>query len=190
MSREKILCGKEEIFRVAIGIVERDGVEALSVRSIAKELGVSPMTIYNYVENLKDIKKQVLISGFDRLYAAVYLALSKLVSPVDKITFCKTIAIEVYRFAGENQSIFMYMFSEGQRLFSEDAEVRPFYSYIEKLMKRAKATQRDWTFNEKGYRLLEMLIFSVSYQCSAGTRTLSEEEYGELIDYYLEKCII
>ena len=51
MSREKILCGKEDIFRVAIGMVDREGIEALSVRSIAKELGVSPMTIYNYVEN-------------------------------------------------------------------------------------------------------------------------------------------
>ena len=59
MSREKILCGKEDIFRVAIGMVDREGIEALSVRSIAKELGVSPMTIYNYVENLKDIKKRV-----------------------------------------------------------------------------------------------------------------------------------
>ena len=41
MSREKILCGKEDIFRVAIGMVDREGIEALSVRSIAKELGVS-----------------------------------------------------------------------------------------------------------------------------------------------------
>ena len=67
MSREKVLCGKEEIFRVAIGIVDSDGMEALSVRNIAKELGVSPMTIYNYVENLNDIKKRVLINGFDRM---------------------------------------------------------------------------------------------------------------------------
>ena len=56
-------------------------------------------------------------------------------------------------------------------------------------MKRAKATKKDWTINEKGYRLFEILIFSVSYQFAAGTKSLSEEEYGELIDYYLTRCI-
>lgn len=50
MAREKVLCGKEEIIRVAVGIVDKEGMEAVSVRRIAKELGVSSMTIYNYVE--------------------------------------------------------------------------------------------------------------------------------------------
>ena len=68
MPREKVLCGKEEIIRVAVGIVDAEGVEALSARRIAKELGVSPMTLYNYVENLEEIEKLVLTSGFDRLY--------------------------------------------------------------------------------------------------------------------------
>lgn len=48
--------GKEEIIRVAVGIVDKEGMEAVSVRRIAKELGVSSMTIYNYVENLSDVK--------------------------------------------------------------------------------------------------------------------------------------
>ena len=189
MSREKVLCGKEEIFRVAIGIVDSDGMEALSVRNIAKELGVSPMTIYNYVENLNDIKKRVLINGFDRMYSTVYAKLSDLQAAVDKMLFCKTIAMSVYRFASENRGVFIFMFSDGERLFSEDAEIRPFYNNIQKLMKRAKATKKDWTINEKGYRLFEILIFSVSYQFAAGTKSLSEEEYGELIDYYLTRCI-
>ncbi len=189
MSREKVLCGKEEIFRVAIGIVDREGIESLSIRNIAKELGVSPMTIYNYVENLKDIKKRILINGFDRLYAAVFAELSTLPSPVDKLHFCKTIAMSIYRFSIKNSNVYTYMFGEGQKMFSEDAEVRPFYNNVQKLMKRAKATQRDLSTNETGYRLFEMIIFSVSYQISAGTNTLTETEYGELIDYYLEKCI-
>lgn len=190
MSREKILCGKEEIFRVAIDLVDREGMDALSVRSIAKELGVSPMTIYNYVENLKDIKKRVVINGFDRLYAFVYAALNALPAPVDKYMYCKTLATSVYRFSAENQGLFLYMFSEGQRSFHEDAEVRPFYNFIAKLTKRAKVTQKDWLANEKGYRLLEMLIFSVAYQVSAGVQSLTDEEFEELIDFYLEKCIV
>lgn len=189
MSREKILCGKEEIFRVAIDIVDREGMDALSIRSVAKELGVSPMTIYNYVENLRDIKKRVLINGFDKLYAQVFQYLNSRPGPVDKLSFCKGIAISVYHFAINNRGIFNYMFSEGQQSFSEDAEVRPFYSFIFKLTKRSKATMTDWALNEKGYRLLEMLIFSVAYQVSSGASTMTEDEYGDLIDFYLMKCI-
>lgn len=189
MSREKILCGKEEIFRVAIAMVDREGIGALSVRSVAKELGVSPMTIYNYVENLNDIKKRVLINGFDRLYAFLYDNLNKLPSPVDKFTFCREIALCVYDFAVNNSKLFVFMFSEGQHIFSEDAEVRPFYTYIYKMTRRSNATRQDWEENKKGYRLLEMLIFSVSYQVASGAQTLTEAEYGDLIEFYLHKCL-
>jgi AcrR family transcriptional regulator len=89
MAREKVLCGKEEIVRVAVGIVDREGMEALSVRRIAKELGVSSMTIYNYVENLQDIKKEVLINGFDRLYERIYLELNSLKMPLTSIHFAR-----------------------------------------------------------------------------------------------------
>ena len=63
----KIRSGRGEI-RVAINIVDRDGIEALSVRSIAKDLSVSPMTIYNYVDNLQSIKKQIVIHDLPQLW--------------------------------------------------------------------------------------------------------------------------
>ena len=189
MPREKILCGKEEIFRVAINIVDRDGIEALSVRSIAKDLSVSPMTIYNYVDNLQSIKKQIVIEGFDRLYNYVFSELSKLNSPVDKTLFCKTVAMAVFRFSIDNNNIFVYMFSEGGKMFSNDAEVRPFFNFISTLTKRAKATQKHYTENQNGYKLLEVLIFSVAYQMGMGVRTITEQEYEALIDYYIQKCI-
>ncbi len=189
MPREKILCGKEEIFRVAINIVDREGIEALSVRSIAKELSVSPMTMYNYVDNLQSIKKQIVIDGFDRLYNYVFSELSKLESPVDKTLFCKTVAMAVFRFSIENNNTFVYMFSEGGKMFGNDAEVRPFFNFISTLMKRAKATQKHYAENQNGYKLLEVLIFSVAYQMGMGARTITEAEYEELIEYYIQNCI-
>mgnify|MGYP002544459196 CR=1 FL=1 len=41
MPREKVLCGKEEIIRVAVRVVDTEGIGALSARRIAKELGIS-----------------------------------------------------------------------------------------------------------------------------------------------------
>ena len=89
MAREKVLCGKEEIIRAAVRIVDSEGMEALSARRISKELGVSAMTIYNYVENLAEVKKYVLSDGFDRLYDSIYHALNELRGQVDKVKFCK-----------------------------------------------------------------------------------------------------
>lgn len=189
MSREKILCGNDEIFRVANSIVDRDGVEALSIRAIAKELGVAPMTIYNYVEGLQEIKKRVLINGFDRMYSTVYASLNKLAVPVSAFTYCHSIALSIFRFAISNKEMYTYMFSEGQRLFKDDGEIRPFYNQISKLTKRAKATQKIWEKNEQAFRLLERIVFSVSYQVSAGAQFLTEEDYAKMIDFYLQKCI-
>lgn len=189
MPREKVLCGKEEIIRVAVEIVDKEGINALSARRIAKELGVSSMTIYNYVENLKEVKKHVLSNGFDRLYNCIFHALNNLEAPVDKVTFCKTIASQVFKYAKENSNVFTFMFSDGRRQFCDDAEVRPFYNFITKLTKRAKVTQKDWAANEMCYSLLEMLVFSASYQGSSGISDMTEAQYDQLIDFFLERCI-
>lgn len=71
MAREKVLCGKEEIIRAAVRIVDSEGMEALSARRISKELGVSAMTIYNYVENLAEVKNmcfRTVLTGFTTVY--------------------------------------------------------------------------------------------------------------------------
>jgi len=189
MPREKILCGKEDVFRVAICIAERDGMAAVSIRNIARELGISPMTIYNYVDNLKDIKKRIVINGFDRMYSAVYSALMQLKGPADPRSFCRVIAMSIFRFAMENRIIYAYMFSEGQTEFADDAEVTPFFNQLSTLPQRAKATRKDWEKNEAGYRMLEIVMFAVSYQVAAGAKLLTEDEFAQYIDFYLEKCI-
>jgi len=42
---------RERIVRTAIGIVDRDGLKALSMRKLGAELGVDPMAVYYHVPN-------------------------------------------------------------------------------------------------------------------------------------------
>lgn len=189
MAREKVLCGKEEIIRAAVRIVDSEGMEALSARRISKELGVSAMTIYNYVENLAEVKKYVLSDGFDRLYDSISHALNELRGQVDKVKFCKTIAMQVFQFASENRNIFIFMFFEGRSQFREDAEIRPFYNFIAKLTKRSKATQKDWAENAKAYVLLESYVIYEAYQACAGLSEVTKEQFSSMIDFLLEKCV-
>ncbi|SFE99741.1 DNA-binding transcriptional regulator, AcrR family [Actinoplanes philippinensis] len=50
------------ILQAALRIVDTDGVDALSMRKLAGQLGVNPMSIYHHVEN-----KAALLEGLTRL---------------------------------------------------------------------------------------------------------------------------
>ena len=49
---------RERIVKAALSLVDEEGLEALSMRRLAKELGVDPMAIYHHVPN-----KRALLSG-------------------------------------------------------------------------------------------------------------------------------
>ena len=48
MSRERVL-------RTAIGLADEEGIDALTMRRLAQELGVEAMTLYHYVDNKEEI---------------------------------------------------------------------------------------------------------------------------------------
>jgi AcrR family transcriptional regulator len=59
---------RERIMRVALEIVERDGVDALSMRRLAKEFGVEAMSLYNHVHGKSDILDgiaEVVLDGLE-----------------------------------------------------------------------------------------------------------------------------
>lgn len=46
---------RERILRAALTIADREGLEGLSMRRIARELGAKPMSLYNHVANKDDL---------------------------------------------------------------------------------------------------------------------------------------
>jgi AcrR family transcriptional regulator len=48
----------DRVLRAAVDLADRDGIEALSMRRLAKELGVEAMSLYNHVKN-----KDAILSG-------------------------------------------------------------------------------------------------------------------------------
>jgi AcrR family transcriptional regulator len=47
--------GREEIIDTALDIADRDGIAAVSMHRVAKQLGVGTMTLYTYVEGKDDL---------------------------------------------------------------------------------------------------------------------------------------
>ena len=57
-AREQL--SRERVLRAALRLVDRHGLEALSMRKLAQELGVEAMSLYNHVENKQDIVAGIL----------------------------------------------------------------------------------------------------------------------------------
>jgi AcrR family transcriptional regulator len=61
----KVPMSRERVLRAAIEFADRNGIDSLSMRKLARELGVEAMTLYYYVANKND-----LLDGMTDLVAA------------------------------------------------------------------------------------------------------------------------
>lgn len=60
---------RERIMSAAVALADRDGLEALTIRALATDMGVGPMTLYHYVDG----KEQVLDGMVDLVFAEMAL---------------------------------------------------------------------------------------------------------------------
>jgi AcrR family transcriptional regulator len=68
MSREtRTPLSKERVLRAAIVFADEHGVEALSMRRLAKELGVEAMSLYNHVANKDEILDGIIDAIVDEI---------------------------------------------------------------------------------------------------------------------------
>lgn len=51
---------RERLTEIALSIVDRDGFDALSLRAVARELGVTPMALYTYVASSDELAAMVI----------------------------------------------------------------------------------------------------------------------------------
>lgn len=62
---------QDAVLAAAIEIVEREGAAALSMRAIARRLGLSPNALYHHFEDRRELEAEVAAEGFRQLGAAV-----------------------------------------------------------------------------------------------------------------------
>jgi AcrR family transcriptional regulator len=86
----------------------RDGIEALSLRNLAAEAGVSRSTPYSYFASKQEIVDSVRAAGFDRLTARCRAAFAEADGPLPRM---KVLGWTVVRFACDEPEIYRLMFS-------------------------------------------------------------------------------
>jgi AcrR family transcriptional regulator len=60
MARKNVPLSRERVLRAALAFADERGLEALSMRKLAQELGVEAMSLYNHVENKDDIVRGII----------------------------------------------------------------------------------------------------------------------------------
>jgi AcrR family transcriptional regulator len=109
---------REKILQEAVDMVQKHGVEGVTMRSLAERLGYSPATIYLYFRNKRELLQDLALAGFDRLAEAVEPSL-RLPDPAEAILEG---AMRYIDFGLANPEIYRLMFQDTsiRALTSED----------------------------------------------------------------------
>jgi AcrR family transcriptional regulator len=63
----RIPLSRERVLRAAIALADEGGIEALSMRRLAKELGVEAMSLYNHVANKDDVLNGIVDAAWGEI---------------------------------------------------------------------------------------------------------------------------
>jgi len=101
---------RTRILEAARDILSTEGLDALSIRSIAERIEYSPATIYLYFRDKDDLVREVVHAAFTRLAESIERAVAELgpdASPADRF---RATGRAYARFAVENTAYFRVMF--------------------------------------------------------------------------------
>jgi AcrR family transcriptional regulator len=112
---------KSALVETAKKILREKGVDALSLRAIAAEVGVSHMAPYTHFKNKKELLQAIAASGYDDLTKRLLKIKDSYTSPWDLVYYY---GVEYVQFAVENPATYRLMLSQadtsGRRNKKED----------------------------------------------------------------------
>lgn len=184
MGRNKVLYDKQQIIDIAVMIVEEEGIEVLSARRIASKLGVSSMTMYNYVSNIDEVKRELMIRGYNELFHNIIqkLALKEKKDRSGVAAFIKIYAEQFYEYGEKHRNLMKFMLGEGYTKFYADAELRLFVNPLQSYYKYSK--ERDYKL---ACRICEDMLYSELKKYINGINPLSKEEFLYQVEFCVER---
>ncbi|MBT8271829.1 MAG: TetR/AcrR family transcriptional regulator [Flavobacteriaceae bacterium] len=90
---------KEEIIRVAARLFKEKGYSAVTMRDLAKAMGIKAASLYNHIDSKQDILKTIIISLAEEFTAGMVTILQSEISSLNKLK--RIIALHV-GITGEN----------------------------------------------------------------------------------------
>ena len=108
MTPEEILAMKNRILDHALELLGQKGFDGLTMRGVARGMGVSSGTLYVYYENKDELYLAVLTKGFELLHEKCRAALEDVAAPMDRL---KALAKAYLDFGLEDSHFYNLMFT-------------------------------------------------------------------------------
>lgn len=82
---EEVEAVKERILRQAVDLMNRVGFQDFSMRRLAREIKVTPPTLYSYFHDKDELYLCILTEGFSRLHDLVFKACRRSSDPLERM---------------------------------------------------------------------------------------------------------
>lgn len=164
---------REEIVEAAVNLTRRGGVDAVTARGIASELGVSTQPIFTCFKNMEEAKEEV------RIYAEK-LCHNYLEKGVEASIPFFGFGMAYIRFAKEEPELYKMLFinpdKEGESMLDTLSGIRLIV---------INSIEKTYRFNEKEskrlFRDLWFVAHSIATLCVGGICPFSDEEIAKIL---------
>ena len=177
MSAKRSVSLKQTLLQAALQRIEQGGVEALSLRKLAKDAGVTTMATYHHFANKKALLVQIAISGFSDLERQIKIVSDNAGSSAEII---EQIMRAYFAFASERPHLYNVMFgyemAEERHTVPEfrKAAQRGFYVLARALKSHMQANGHELDLDAGGMCFWAILHGRVSL---AATGTILDEHH-------------
>lgn len=151
---------KVALIEAAEFLIKEKGIEALSLRTIAAEVGVSHMAPYSHFKNKSELFQAVAASGFLELGNRMELIKQDLADPKELILLY---GVEYIKFASSNPQLYKLMLSQthpGKWLEGDAPPVAPDESQAALL----KASKKPYVLLRDGFARFQQDEYKVKIQ--------------------------
>ncbi len=165
MGRDRKIDDIGLIIDAAMAILEESGVEKLSTRKVTAQLKISPMTLYNYVENRDALLKLLIKRGFEGLWEGLQEKQDRCFATENPLRVYLIMADHMLQFGLKHPNLYRFIFSPDIAPLLQDETIAQHYRSISStLLARIKDPKREKEILDDIYMfqvLINALIFGI-----------------------------
>lgn len=166
---------REEVVKVALGIVESEGIDALTARNLGQKLGASSRPIFTVFKNMDDVLQEVVLSA-KKLFAD-YIAEGLKETPPFKGSGKAYI-----RFAQERPKLFQFLFMKEGSDIPDISRVLNEYEDFQKVLNSITSVHGvSVSEAEKLYRHLWIYTHGIAVLIATKVCTFSDEQISQML---------
>lgn len=144
----------ERLVQVALRLLAEEGIEALTLRSLARRAGVSHGAPARHFRSLSDLRAEVAAHGFRLLSEAIEKCAAPLPPDATPLERLQAAARAYVDCALANPGLFALMFRAGDLDPTNEAFARDSHAAFERLLEHVRAAQASGWHADRDSRLL------------------------------------